>query len=68
MQKIAYKIIQFLHVVFLLQELSVTDDTVLEAHNEDPGLVQMKLIGDGGEYLCHFYSCLMFHTFARSAV
>lgn len=33
------------------QELSVTDDTVLEEHNEDPALVQMKLIGDGGMYL-----------------
>ena len=39
-----------LYIVFYLsfQELSVTDDTVLEAHNEDPALVQMKLIGDGG--------------------
>ena len=33
------------------QELSVTDDTVLEEHNEDPSLVQMKLIGDGGKEL-----------------
>ncbi|KAG1655409.1 putative JmjC domain-containing histone demethylation protein 2C [Nymphon striatum] len=31
------------------KELTVTDDTVLEDHNEDPCLVQMKLIGDGGE-------------------
>lgn len=28
-------------------ELTVTDDTVLEDHNEDPCLVQMRLIGDG---------------------
>ncbi|KAI0242132.1 putative JmjC domain-containing histone demethylation protein 2C [Lamellibrachia satsuma] len=35
------------------RELSVTDDTVLEEHNEDPALVQMKLIGDGGSgYHC----------------
>lgn len=27
----------------------MTDDTVLEDHNEDPSLVQMRLIGDGGE-------------------
>ncbi|XP_054265577.1 lysine-specific demethylase 3A-like isoform X2 [Macrosteles quadrilineatus] len=27
-------------------ELTVTDDTVLEGHNEDPTLVQMRLIGD----------------------
>lgn len=31
------------------QDLTVTDDTVLEDHNEDPTLVQMRLIGDGGE-------------------
>ncbi|CAG2170332.1 unnamed protein product, partial [Oppiella nova] len=29
------------------RELTLTDDTVLEEHNEDPSLVQMKLIGDG---------------------
>lgn len=34
-----------------LQDLTVTDDTVLEDHNEDPSLVQMRLIGDGGESL-----------------
>ncbi|XP_059486049.1 lysine-specific demethylase 3A isoform X2 [Neocloeon triangulifer] len=28
-------------------DLTVTDDTVLEEHNEDPRLVQMRLIGDG---------------------
>lgn len=26
----------------------MTDDTVLEEHSEDPSLVQMKLLGDGG--------------------
>ena len=31
------------------QTLSVTDDTVLEEHNEDPTLIQMHLIDDGGE-------------------
>ncbi|XP_057340415.1 probable JmjC domain-containing histone demethylation protein 2C isoform X2 [Microplitis mediator] len=29
------------------KDLTVTDDTVLEEHNEDPRLVQMRLIGDG---------------------
>ncbi|XP_053211084.1 probable JmjC domain-containing histone demethylation protein 2C [Panonychus citri] len=29
------------------KELTLTDDTVLEERNEDPTLVQMKLIGDG---------------------
>lgn len=29
------------------KELTLTDDTVLEEHNEDPSLVQMRLIGDG---------------------
>ncbi|KAJ8684041.1 hypothetical protein QAD02_019833, partial [Eretmocerus hayati] len=29
------------------KDLTVTDDTVLEDHNEDPCLVQMRLIGDG---------------------
>ncbi|CAG9133584.1 unnamed protein product [Plutella xylostella] len=28
-------------------ELTVTDDTVLEEHSEDPALVQMTLLGDG---------------------
>ncbi|XP_050678974.1 probable JmjC domain-containing histone demethylation protein 2C [Leptidea sinapis] len=28
-------------------ELTVTDDTVLEEHSEDPALVQMRLLGDG---------------------
>jgi hypothetical protein len=32
----------------MLQDLTVTDDTVLEEHNEDPCIVQMRLIGDGG--------------------
>ena len=32
-----------------LQTLSVTDDTVLEEHNEDPTLIQMHLIDDGGK-------------------
>ncbi|XP_025837473.1 probable JmjC domain-containing histone demethylation protein 2C [Agrilus planipennis] len=29
------------------RDLTVTDDTVLEEHNVDPTLVQMRLIGDG---------------------
>lgn len=27
----------------------MTDDTVLEEHNEDPTLIQMHLIDDGGK-------------------
>ena len=33
------------------KDLTVTDDTVLEDHSEDPCLVQMRLIGDGGKCL-----------------
>ena len=35
----------------------MTDDTVLEEHNEDPALVQMKLIGDGGMCLAECKLC-----------
>lgn len=35
--------------LYLFQDLTVTDDTVLEEHSEDPTLVQMRLIGDGGK-------------------
>lgn len=35
--------------ITLFQELTVTDDTVLEEHSEDPALVQMTLLGDGGK-------------------
>ena len=31
------------------------DDTVLEEHNEDPALVQMKLLGDGGKIIIAYY-------------
>ena len=34
----------------------MTDDTVLEEHNEDPSLVQMRLIGDGGSYIYNLSS------------
>lgn len=37
-------------ICYCLQDLTVTDDTVLEEHNEDPALVQMRLIGDGGKF------------------
>ena len=30
------------------KELTVLDDMVLEEHNVDPALVQMRIIGDGG--------------------
>lgn len=29
----------------------MTDDTVLEEHNEDPALVQMRFIDDGGKVM-----------------
>lgn len=32
------------------KELVLTDDTVLEEHCEDPTLIQMNLIGEGGIY------------------
>lgn len=38
----------FIYFFKLSQELTVTDDTVLEEHSEDPSLVQMRLLGDGG--------------------
>ncbi|KAH9630103.1 hypothetical protein HF086_004809, partial [Spodoptera exigua] len=43
------KHLEFLDYANLLpyQELTVTDDTVLEEHSEDPSLVQMRLLGDG---------------------
>lgn len=31
-------------------EFTVTDDTVLEEHLENPELVQMRILGDGGKY------------------
>lgn len=32
----------------VIQELTLTDDTVLEEHYEDPRLLQIKLLGEGG--------------------
>ena len=32
-----------------LQEFTVTDDTVLEEHLENPDLVQMRILGEGGK-------------------
>lgn len=32
----------------VFQEFTVTDDTVLEEHLENPDLVQMRILGDGG--------------------
>lgn len=34
----------------LFQSLTITDDTVLEEHNEDPALIQMRLIDNGGKW------------------
>ena len=36
--------------VYFVLQLTVTDDTVLEEHNEDPSLIQMNLLGDGGKF------------------
>ena len=36
-------------VCVCVQELTVTDDTVLEEHCEDPCLLQIRLLGEGGE-------------------
>ena len=33
----------------MFQEFTVTDDTVLEEHLENPDLVQMRILGEGGE-------------------
>jgi len=35
-------------ILFYFQTLAVTDDTVLEEHHEDPCLIQMRLLDDGG--------------------
>lgn len=45
----------------VFQSLTLTDDTVLEEHNEDPALIQMHLIGDGGKYLLPLYCTLLAH-------
>ena len=37
-----------------IQEFTLTDDTVLEEHYEDPRLTQMQLLGDGGNLIMHF--------------
>lgn len=48
----------------LFQTLAVTDDTVLEEHNEDPAYTQMHLIDDGGKWILlvniHAILCLLF--------
>lgn len=42
-------------MILSLQTLSLTDDTVLEEHNEDPALIQMRLLDDGGKkIILHF--------------
>ena len=37
-----------------MQEFTLTDDTVLEEHFEDPRLTQMKLLGEGGKQIKFF--------------
>ncbi|XP_069993330.1 probable JmjC domain-containing histone demethylation protein 2C [Penaeus vannamei] len=54
------------------RELTVTDDTVLEEHSEDPSLVQIRLIGEGGQCLARGHLCLglfivLFGLWASSA-
>ena len=52
----------FLHYCWFIkfQELTLTDDTVLEEHNEDPTLVQMRLLGDGGTYHLNNISSMLY--------
>ena len=60
-----YTVCEFINIIgFHLQDLTVTDDTVLEDHNEDPGLVQMRLIGDGGQFIIHQKNFLMLSSFS----
>lgn len=40
----------------------MTDDTVLEEHSEDPSLLQMRLLGDGGMLI---FDILCISTFVR---
>jgi hypothetical protein len=40
---------KFISVFFLFQEFTLTDDTVLEEHFEDPRLTQIKVLGEGGK-------------------
>ena len=35
------------------REFSLTDDTVLEEHYEDPRLTQMQILGDGGKEILY---------------
>ena len=42
-----------------MQEFTVTDDTVLEEHLESPETVQMKILGEGGEFLIYKFEILM---------
>ena len=44
---------------FDFQELTVTDDTVLEEHSEDPSLVHITIIGDRG---ISFAFCLFIYA------
>ena len=37
------------------QEFTVTDDTVLEEHYENPNTVQMRILGEGGNYNQNHY-------------
>jgi hypothetical protein len=51
-----------------VQEFTVTDDTVLEEHCENPALVQMRILGEGGEDIhirvkCFFQNCRLFMLF-----
>lgn len=63
-----YSICQWLFLFYYwwlikFQELTLTDDTVLEEHNEDPALVQMRLLGDGGTYLLNYISSILYEHY-----
>ena len=46
----------WLMCVGVLQELEVTDDTVLEQHTEDPTTVYICLVSKEGQYFCCLYT------------
>lgn len=45
----------------------MTDDTVLEEHSEDPSLVQMRLLGDGGKHVHKTYNIIHNYNQKQSA-
>ena len=50
-----------------LQEFTVTDDTVLEEHLENPDIVQMRILGEGGNFNPIFIHTLSDLKFIQSS-